>query len=121
MKSSTISGGMTDSLDIRPLRQKILVRKCITGTPEEHDGHKYFLLDGIVITDQRADFQHWCEVISVSDDCRYYTKDHIGQFIWLPEMKLDKMYPVPGTEADWIVRESMIDDKEFPALVAQGD
>lgn len=110
---------MTESpgIKFRPFLRKFRVQKCVTGTPEEHDGRVWYMQDGLALTDFRANYQHWCEVLDVSDDCEVIGKEAIGGFVYLPEFKPNHMYPVPGSDHEWVVRESIFDLKEVPAMV----
>lgn len=107
----------TQAIEYRPFLKKFRVQKCVTGVPEEHNGRIYHMVDGLAITDFRANWQHWCEVLDVSDDCEVLTKDSIGGFVWMPEYKPNHMYKVSDTEDEWVVRESIFDLKDVPAMV----
>lgn len=104
-------------ISFRPFLKKFRVQKCITGTPEEFGGRVWHMQDGIALTDARVNYQHWCEVLDVSDDCVQIGKDAIGGFVYLPEFKPNHMYPVPGSDNEWVVRESIFDLPEVPAMV----
>jgi len=105
---------------IKPILKKIMVRKCVTGIEEEHEGRTYHRVGGIVITDARADYQHWCEILDVSDDCKLFDKSHIGKFVWLPEFKPNHMYRI-GSSDDLVVRESLFTEKHGAPAMVVGD
>ena len=100
----------------RPVLRKIVVRKCYTGEPEEFNGKTYWRVGNIVVTERRADYQHWCEIIDVSDDCELFTKQEIGKFVNLPEWKPNDIYRVEGTD-DFVVREDLFIRGGAPAFV----
>lgn len=109
----------SQGIEFRPFLRKFVVQKCITGVPEEHDGRVYHMVDGVAVTDARADHQHWCEILDVSDDCQVLSKNAIGWFVYLPEFKPNHMYPIPGSEDEWVVRESIFEFQEVPAMIVK--
>jgi hypothetical protein len=98
---------------VRPIKKKILVRKCLGYEAEEHEGRIWYKADNIVVTDVRGTYTHWAEILDVSDDCELFTKEHIGAFVNLPEWnpqnmskvshKLENGVPVD----DFIVKEKL--------------
>lgn len=104
-------------MTIRPFNKKIMVRKCVTGTEEVYEGRVYHRIGNVVVTELRANHQHWCEVLDVADDCVLFTKDCIGKFVWIPEFKPNHLYRIWDSE-DFIIRESLFAEKDgAPALV----
>lgn len=87
--------------------RKLLLRKGTTGTEEEYGGRTFYRLGDLVVTDARADFQHWFEILDVSDRCEHYTKEHVGGWVWLPEYQFNKMFRLSEHDDDWIVHESL--------------
>lgn len=108
----------TQDTDIKfdPLGAKIHVRKCVTGTPEEYNGRIYHMVGNLAVTDGRADFQRWCEIIGVGSGCKMFDKSHIGLFVHLPEFQPNHVYRV-GSSDDFVVRESLFDENLAPAMV----
>jgi len=107
----------SQGISYRPICKKFRAQKCVTGDEVTQDGRVWHEVDGITITDHRANWQHWCEVLDVSDDCEVLTKESIGGFVWIPEFKPNHMYPVPGSDHEWVIRDSIFNEKDVPAMV----
>lgn len=75
----------TTTRSIKPVKKKILVRKCLAFEPEKHDGRIWYKADNVVVTDMRGVFSYWAEIIDVADDCELFKKEDIGAFVTLPE------------------------------------
>lgn len=103
-------------ISFKPVGAKIHVRKCVTGTPEEHDGRIYHMVGELAVTDERADYQRWCEIVGVGDGCKMFNSEHIGKFVHLPEFQPNHVYRV-GSSDDFVVRESLFDENLAPAMV----
>ena len=97
---------------------KIVVRKCTTGEEVEDNGRKYWEVGGVTVLEKRADYQHWCEILDVSDDCKLFDRSHIGAFVQLPEFKPNDIYRIGDTE-DSVVREDLFERNEAPALIVR--
>ena len=110
---------------IKPIRQKILVRKCLANKPEVHDGRVYYREGNIVVTDVRGSFTHWAEVLDVSDDCKLFKKEDIGTFVHLPEWAPGQMSKVShrlenGVPVDeFIVKESLFLSGKAKPMIAR--
>lgn len=76
---------------IKPIKKKILVRKCLGYEAEEHNGRVWYKADNIVVTDVRGTYTHWAEILDVSDDCELFKKEDIGAFVNLPEWSPQNM------------------------------
>jgi hypothetical protein len=99
---------MTQSPCIRPIRQKILVRKCLAYQPEIHDGKVWYREGNIVVTDLRGSFTHWAEVLDVSDDCKLFKREDIGAFVHLPEWAPQYMQKVHHAVEDGVPVDDFI-------------
>ena len=86
---------------IKPIKKRILVRKCTTG--ERRDGAYY--IDNIAIPDSSADNCFWAEILDVSDDCKLFSRDDVGGFVYLPAWKPNHMNRVK--DEDFVVKESL--------------
>jgi len=84
----------TPSQCIKPIKQKILVRKCLGYEPEEHDGRIWYKADNVVVTDVRGTYTHWAEIVDVADDCKLFKKEDIGSYVNLPEWSPQNMSKV---------------------------
>lgn len=89
--------------NLKPIRRKILVRKCTTGEKRQ-DG---FYLNGLAITDFSAEACGWAEILDVADDCKLFRKEHIGAFVYLPEWKPGMINAAGGP--DFTVKESLFE------------
>lgn len=104
---------MTKLLCIKPVKRKILVRKCLAYTPEMYNGNLYWRDGNIVVTDVRGSYTHWAEVLDIADDCKLFDKSCIGGFVYLPEWNPAQMTRVnreivDGVPIDdFIVKESL--------------
>lgn len=84
----------TTSPCIKPIKRKILVRKCLGYEAEEHDGRIWYKADNVVVTDVRGTYTHWAEIIDVANDCKLFNKDDVGAFVNLPEWNPQNMSKV---------------------------
>lgn len=91
-------------MSIRPIKKKILLRKCTTGDKIESKEGTFWEVDGITIPEVVADCSVFAEILDVSADCRHFSKEHVGLFVKLPST-VDGIVWQPGDI-------STIDEKE---------
>lgn len=106
--------------DIKLVGKKILVRKCVTGEPGSEGELGSAILKGVAIPAKTHEFQHWCEIVKVSDQCSLFTKDMEGKaFIRLTEWRPNYIYRYK--DEDFIVKESLFtvskEDGGLPAYI----
>jgi hypothetical protein len=99
-------------MQLTPFKRKLLIRKTYTGKKCVVDGIECNMLGKIVVTPRRADHQHWCEIIAVSKDCRYFKNEHVGFLVYVPEIKFNYMWPCNFESRtkktyEWIVSEDL--------------
>lgn len=100
-------------MNLKPIKRKILVRKCLAAEPERFDGRVYYRTGNIVVTDVRGTYSHWAEILDVSDDCKLFKREDIGSFVNLPEWKPQSMSRVSRRLEnnvpieDFVVKESL--------------
>lgn len=84
---------------IRPVGNKLLVRKCCRGD------------EGLIITpDAYKDHSEFVEILAVGAKCLHFTEQHIGMFVQCPEMS-DAMHHLG--EDHWFVGEHIIEPVVF--------
>lgn len=117
---------MIQSQCIKPIKKKILVRKCLAYTPEVHEGRVYWRSDNVVVTDVRGSYTHWAEILDVADDCKLFDKSCVGAFVYLPEWSPQKMTRVGrildnGVPVDdFVVKESLfLEDNGAKPIIAR--
>lgn len=104
-------------MKIKPIRRQIYVRKCTTGTKVTlPDGSVGYKLGNIFVTDIRGEYSLWAQILDVADDCRYFTKDHIGGFVRLREWSPRYIRAVVP-EIEFMVKEEYF-EKEPQAVAA---
>lgn len=98
----------THTVDIRPIGRKILVRKCVSGQEEVHNGQTWYRKGDVVIPEKSHEHQLWCEIIRVSDSCKMFTRDMEGKaFVRLAEWKPGNIHRV--NDEDYVVREQIFE------------
>jgi len=93
-------------MNVKPINGKILVQKCVEGVKEVFDGIAMFRKGNVVIPEMSGETTNWVRVEDVAEDCKLFSKAHIGGFIRLPEYSPNNVHRVPNTEF-FIVRESI--------------
>lgn len=63
-----------------PINQHVLVRKCVNDHERDDKGEV-----SLFRTDEHIETTNWVEIIDVSDDCEYITREDIGCFCIAPE------------------------------------
>lgn len=99
-------------MNIKPVKGKILVQKCVDGIEEMFDGMRLFRKGNIVLPETSGETTNWARVEDVAEDCKLFNKSHIGGFIRLPEYSPNNIHRVPNSEF-FIVRESLF--KNLPS------
>ena len=85
-----------------PINKYIKIRKCENDHVRNDDGE-------IVLyqTENFIEETNWVEIIDVSEDCDYFTREDIGSFCIAPEVS-DKLQRVLYTK-DFMLHESMVE------------
>lgn len=79
---------------IRPIGDKLLVRKCCRGD------------EGLIVTpDAYKDHSEFVEIIAVGPKCKHFAGDHAGKSVKCPELS-DGMHHLDGEF--WFVREEVL-------------
>lgn len=101
-------------MNVKPIKKKLLVRKCLPYEPELHDGKIYYRDGGIVVTDVRGTYTHWAEIISVASDCSLFDQSDVGAMVYLPEWKPGRMHRVSRELQNGVpIEEFMVSERLF--------
>jgi len=66
--------------------------------------------DGVILPEALIDGGHWYEIIAVGSGCRYFTPQHVGGFVWLPDKAFGFCQYVGPAER--VVDEAWFDQRE---------
>jgi hypothetical protein len=90
--------------DVKLTGRKIRVLRCVTGYGPDEQAP----VGELYRPEKSVDYNIWFEITDVSPDCRYFTRDNIGDKILLPAMAVGKTHKL--TNVDIVVKESLFDD-----------
>ena len=84
-----------------------------------HEDHGGVIVPKMTLGDQawNTDSTGWHEILGVSADCKYYTQENVGEWVWLPENN------GPGNAfrvgpGEMIINEEWFDKPGGPALMS---
>jgi len=93
-------GSDGNAVSVELIHRKVHLRRCYT----EKKG-------AIFMPQTRADSSWWYQIVAVSDDCRYFTKDHVGGFVILTDNEIiGNVTALPNAERivseDWLINHT---------------
>jgi len=90
--------------DIKLMNRHLLVRKCINDHIRDSNGDVL-----IYKPDEMYETTNWAQILDVADDCKEFTKDHVGCLIECPEYGnfLHRLGDY-GDSEDFLVKEDEI-------------
>lgn len=92
-----------------PILRSLLCRKGTSGVRDESGDYK--LSSGLFVTRKRGQYSHFWEILDVSDDCKWFSKANIGQWVRLPEWHQQLMRPVVENKL-FIVKEQIFEPRK---------
>lgn len=89
----------------RPTEDRLIVRKCIRDHVRDSGGNVL-----VALCDNSLDTTKWVQILAVGPKCKLFRKEDIGQLAYCRYENGHELKRVPGTEADYFVRERADDD-----------
>lgn len=103
LKAENVIGKKVDGKYV-PINGNIRVRKCVNDHLRDEKGEI-----ALYMTENHIEHTHWCEIIDVSEDCKWVGKNHIGYYCQAPEsseglqrIKYSKDYMLKESELEFI-------------------
>ena len=91
-------------MKVTPIGKRILVRKCVQDHVRDSEGKVLLFM-----TDHSYEQCNTVEIVDVADDCQEFRREHIGNFIQVPE-RIEGIEELNLDEGLFFIRESIIED-----------
>jgi len=91
-------------MDVKPLGNRMLVRKCFNSDIMDEDGK---LL--IVLPEKSRDLTVFVEIISIGPKCETFSERNIGDTVRITRNLSNHLHKVPGTKHDYLAGEEIVE------------
>jgi len=89
---------------IKPLGNRLLVRKCFNDDVKDDDGKTL-----IVLPEKSRDITFMVEILAIGPKCKVFTEDNIGGTVRIVRNLSNKLNKVPGTDYDYLAQEEIVE------------